>query len=202
LYAIVDREWFRKRGIESIATQLLKGGVDVIQYRDKISDTDEIIYNAQTLRRMTRNQGIPLIINDRLDVAMAVDADGIHIGQNDMPASIIRLLAPELMVGVSVSSVEEFEQVKDADYFGIGAVFSTETKENVTVSGLKLVREIRKRTNLTLIGIGGINSSNAGEAIRAGCNGVAVISALLGVESIDQATVHLKRIVLDAKGTI
>ena len=198
----MDREWFGKRDIESIASQLLKGGVDVIQYRDKISDTDEIIRNTQTLRRMTRNQGIPLIINDRLDVAMAVDADGIHIGQNDMPASIIRRLSPELMVGVSVSSIEEFEQVKDADYFGVGAVFSTETKKIDTVPGLELVREIRKRTNLTLIGIGGINPSNAGDAIHAGCNGVAVISALLGVESIDQAAIHLKRTILDAKVTL
>lgn len=170
-----------------------------MQYRDKISETGELVHNALILRRLTRNSGIPLIINDRLDVALAVEADGIHVGPKDMPVAVIRKLAPDLLIGVSISSVQEFEISPNADYYGIGAVFPTDTKEVDRVPGLNFIRQIRKRTNLPLVGIGGINETNAEQVIRAGCDGAAVISALLGTNDVRSATQRLRNAIDMAK---
>jgi thiamine-phosphate pyrophosphorylase len=185
--------------MESLAGQLIDGGATVIQYRDKRSSTNDLYRNALILRRATRNGKIPLIVNDRLDIALAVEADGIHVGQDDMPIEVIRALAPDLTVGLSVSSLEDFAGSPEPDYYGLGAVYSTDTKTVSEVPGLALIRAIRKRTVRPLIGIGGINGTNAGEAILAGCDGVAVISAILGGENAEQATRRMRKCVDESK---
>jgi thiamine-phosphate pyrophosphorylase len=191
LYAIMDREWFGKRDLEEIAIPLMDGGVGVIQYRDKVSETGEMLQNALVLRRLTRNRGVPLVINDRLDIALAAEADGVHVGQKDMPIEVIRRLAPGMLIGLSIGSFEEFEIAPAVDYYGVGAVFQTDTKKIDNVPGLDLVRKIRKHTNLPILGIGGVTPSNAEEVIRAGCDGVAAISSLLGAKSILHAAKSL-----------
>jgi len=171
----------------------------VIQYRDKRSSTRDLYRNALILRRVTRDGKIPLIVNDRVDIALAVEADGIHIGQDDMPVEVIRTLAPDLTVGLSVSSLDDFAGSPEPDYYGLGALYSTDTKTVFEVPGLALVRAIRKWTVRPLIGIGGINATNAGEAILAGCDGVAVISAILGGDNAEQATRSLRKCVDDSR---
>jgi thiamine-phosphate pyrophosphorylase len=196
---ILDVEWLRGRTLESLAGQLIDGGATVIQYRDKKSTTADFYRNALVLRRATLNGKIPLIVNDRLDVALAVQADGIHVGREDLPIEAIRVLAPDMTVGLSVSSLEDFSEMPEPDYYGVGALYSTDTKAVSHVPGLALVRGIRGRTGLPLIGIGGINGTNAGEAILAGCDGVAVISAILGGENAGQAANCLRKIIDQSK---
>jgi thiamine-phosphate pyrophosphorylase len=199
LVAIVDREWLRGRTLESVTAGIIRGGATVIQYRDKISDAGGQLRNADILRRLTADARIPLIINDRLDIAMAVEADGVHTGRNDLPLAVIRRLAPRMTAGVSVGSHGDFNRNPDADYYGVGAVFPTGTKRVKIVTGLDLVREVRRQSARPLIGIGGINEGNAQEVIAAGCDGVAVISAIMGESDVEQATHRLKLLIERAK---
>jgi len=134
---------------------------------------------------MTKRYGIPLIINDRLDVALAVDADGVHIGTDDMPEKEVRrIIGTRRILGVSVASYEDFRASSEADYFGVGALFPTSSKQDAVLCGTGLVRQIRPLTNLPIVGIGGINLGNVREALSAGCDGVAVLSGILGSESV------------------
>jgi thiamine-phosphate pyrophosphorylase len=173
----------------------MDGGATVIQYRDKESTTLDLFRGAEAVRRATRDGKIPLIINDRLDVALAVQADGIHVGKSDLPIERIRILAPGMIVGFSVGSMDDLSSSPEPDYYGVGAVFPTSTKSVSSVPGLALVRSVRSRTRLPLIGIGGISEANAVETLRAGCDGIAVISAVLGVENAGQATFRLRRLI-------
>ncbi len=190
--AILDREWLRDRPLESVACGIIQGGASVLQYRDKISETAGLFRNAEILRRLTEAGRIPLIINDRLDIALAVGADGVHAGQADLPLAVIRSLAPGMTVGISVSSTEELNRSPDADYYGVGAVFPTSSKRVSNVPGLPLIEAIRRRARQPLIAIGGIDESNVEAVIRSGCDGVAVISAILGEEDVEKATRRLR----------
>ncbi|MBN2201136.1 thiamine phosphate synthase [bacterium] len=192
LMAVLDREWFDGRTPGSLAASLIEGGATVIQYRDKVSGVREMIEIADILRKTTADAGVPLIVNDRLDVALASGADGIHVGWTDMPADRIRRIAPDLCVGFSVSSVEEFEAAPDADYYGVGACFPTGTKTVERIPGPGLLTELRPRTTRPLVAIGGIHSGNAGEAIRSGADGIAAVSAFLGEKDIRKAVRAVK----------
>lgn len=196
LYGIIDINFLGQRDLYNVAEQMIQGGATLIQYRDKISDTRLFYDNAKVLRKICKEYKIPFIINDRIDIALALNADGVHLGHRDLPLEVVRKLVPKAMlIGVSVSSIPEFEEYPEPDYYGIGAIFPTQTKSNATVVGLDLIRSIRLRTFLPLIGIGGIQPKNAAEVIRAGCNGIAVISAILCSENIYEATRTLRRIV-------
>lgn len=196
LYGIIDINFLGQRNLYTVAEQMIQGGATLIQYRDKISDTRLFYDNAKVLRKICKEYKIPFIINDRTDIALALNADGVHLGHRDLPLEVVRKLVPKAMlIGVSVSSITEFEEYPEPDYYGIGAIFPTQTKSNATVVGLDLIRSIRFRTFLPLIGIGGIQPKNAAEVIRAGCNGIAVISAILCSENIYEATRTLRCIV-------
>jgi thiamine-phosphate pyrophosphorylase len=193
LMAVLDREWFGNRTPAFLVSALIEGGVTVIQYRDKVSGIREMIEIADILREATAAAGILLIINDRLDVALAAGADGIHVGLSDMPVDRIRRVAPGLGVGYSVSSVEEYESAPEADYYGVGACFPTGTKIVERVPGPGLLREIRPRTRKPLVAIGGIHSGNASEVIRFGADGIAAVSAFMGADDIRAAVESMKR---------
>lgn len=200
LYGIIDKGYLGQRDLRQVALQMIQGGITVLQYRDKISDTRLFYENAKVLQELCKEYKIPFIVNDRVDIALALNADGVHIGQRDLPFEIVRKIVPKAMlIGVSISSVPQLEQCLEADYYGIGAIFPTKTKSNAMVMGLDLIRSIRLRTFLPLIGIGGIQPENAAEVIRAGCNGIAVISAILCSENIYEATRTLRRIVDNAR---
>ena len=200
LYAIIDAAWLRGRSIQAIAEPIIRSGAGVIQYRDKVSESGEFYRNARTLRKLTREHRIPFIVNDRFDMALAVGADGIHLGQDDLPADVVRSLVNDTMIsGGSVHDLFEYEKMREADYLGVGAIYSTPTKEKVKVGGVELIRRIRSLTDRPIVGIGGITPENLGPVIRAGADGVAVISALMDADDVEAMSRRFVEAVQKAK---
>jgi thiamine-phosphate pyrophosphorylase len=188
-----------------VAEQVIAGGADIIQLRDKSGNSLDMLRAGKTLRAITRKTGTAFIVNDRLDVALACGADGVHLGQDDMRVSTARQLTPPgFILGVSVGTVEEAVQAErdGADYVAISPTFSTASKADAG-SGLGLARltEIRQAVSLPIIAIGGITRQNARDVILAGADGIAVISAIAGNPDITAAARDLRSIVLDAKGS-
>jgi thiamine-phosphate pyrophosphorylase len=181
LYAITDTELSNCSHLE-IVERLLAGGARLIQLRDKEASAKEMFEAAQACLRLTRAAGATLVINDRVDIAMAADADGVHLGQDDLTVAEARaMLGPNKIIGVSTHSVAQVEAalVTSANYIAVGPIFPTTTKVNPDpVVGLDLLRRARALTSLPLVAIGGITLETASEVLAAGANSVAVISAL------------------------
>lgn len=190
LYVITDRK-IQKKSSEEVIEEATDAGASVIQLREKDLPTRLWVEEAQKAREVTRCKGIPLVINDRIDIALAVDADGVHLGEEDMPLILARKIAPSLIVGYSVSTVEEARKAEKegADYLGAGTVFPTSTKKDAGEPiGLERLKEIKKAVHIPVVAIGGINLSNLEEVLATGVDGVAVVSAIVGAESIREAT--------------
>jgi thiamine-phosphate pyrophosphorylase len=196
LYLVTDRGLSRGRTTGDIVRKAVAGGVTCVQLREKDCPTREFMAEARLLKAILRPAGIPLIINDRLDVALAVGADGIHLGQQDMDITDARCLAgPELIIGISAESLEDALQAEaqGADYIGISPVFATATKSDAAMPlGLDGIRRIRAAVRLPLVAIGGITADNAAAVIAAGANGVAVVSAIVAADSPQKAAAALK----------
>lgn len=203
VYLVTDRELARGRTTLEIAAAAIRGGVSCIQLREKTCSTREFIDEALAIRSLLARHGIPLIINDRVDVALAVKADGIHLGQKDMPCSMARQLIPESMiVGISVESLDDAiaAQKDGADYLGVSPIYSTPTKTDTAQPlGLEGLRSIRSEVDLPLVGIGGLNADNAEAVIHNGADGVAVVSAIVAADDPEAATRALSEIVRLAK---
>ena len=181
LYAILDRAVSRGRDVRAILDSVIAGGCRMVQLREKEWSTRHLLPVAQELRDRARQAGVTFIVNDRLDVALAVDADGLHVGQDDLPAPIARrLLRPGMILGVSCHSLAQARQAQadGADYVAVGSIYPTGTKPEFQLVGVELVRQVRPFIRVPLVAIGGIAPGNVGEVIRAGVDGVAVISAL------------------------
>lgn len=197
LYLVTDRGIIQNKDLLECIDEAVEGGVTLVQLREKDVPSREFYDIAKKVKELIQPKGVPLLINDRLDIALAVDADGLHIGQEDLPVQVARrLLGREKILGLSVSSVEEALQGEraGADYLGAGAVFHTASKD-VTVppigtTGLKMIREA---VSIPVVGIGGIGLSNLEEVKRTGVNGVAVISAILGEQNIREAARRLSK---------
>jgi thiamine-phosphate diphosphorylase len=175
------------------------GGADVLQLRDKEAPGGLLYRVALQLRRITREAKVPFIVNDRLDIALAADADGVHVGQADLPASVVReIMGPGKILGVSVDTVEDAMQAeKDgADYLGVGPVFEArETKPDAGLPlGVDRITRIRRQCRLPIVAIGGINAENALMVREAGADAAAVISAIVAADDIAHAARRLKRI--------
>ena len=200
---MTDRELARGRTTLEIARAAIRGGVSCIQLREKTCSTREFIDEALAIRSLLARHGIPLIINDRVDVALAVKADGIHLGQKDMPCSMARQIIPESMiVGISVESLDDAiaAQKDGADYLGVSPIYSTPTKTDTAQPlGLEGLRSIRSEVDLPLVGIGGLNADNAEAVIHNGADGVAVVSAIVAADDPEAATRALSEIVRLAK---
>jgi thiamine-phosphate pyrophosphorylase len=203
VYLVTDRELARGRTTLEIAAAAIRGGVSCIQLREKTCSTREFIDEALAIRSLLARHEIPLIINDRVDVALAVKADGIHLGQKDMPCSMARQLIPESMiVGISVESLDDAiaAQKDGADYLGVSPIYSTPTKTDTAQPlGLEGLRSIRSEVDLPLVGIGGLNADNAEAVIHNGADGVAVVSAIVAADDPEAATRALSEIVRLAK---
>jgi thiamine-phosphate pyrophosphorylase len=203
VYLVTDRELARGRTTLEIAAAAIRGGVSCIQLREKTCSTREFIDEALAIRSLLARHEIPLIINDRVDVALAVKADGIHLGQKDMPCSMARQLIPESMiVGISVESLDDAiaAQKDGADYLGVSPIYSTPTKTDTAQPlGLEGLRSIRSEVDLPLVGIGGLNADNAEAVIHNGADGVAVVSAFVAADDPEAATRALSEIVRLAK---
>eukprot|EP00741_Cyanophora_paradoxa_P007846 tig00001221_g7591.t1 len=204
LYLVTDSKLAGKRDLIEIVREALRGGAGIVQYREKNKSTREMINEAMQLRALTREFESLLIINDRLDVAMAVDADGVHVGQDDMPAMLARKLLPEgKIVGVSVKTLAEARRAQEdgADYVGVGPVYATATKSDSGAPvGVERIDQICQEIDLPVIAIGGINANNAEPAIAAGAAGVAVISAIVNEEADPrQRAAEIRRVVEEAE---
>ncbi len=203
LYLVTDRSLSRNRQITEIVRQAAEGGVSMVQLREKDASTQDFLQLARELKALLAPRGIPLIINDRMDIALASGADGVHVGQRDMPVEEIRrLMGPDAIIGLSVESGEDAEKANalDIDYIGISPVHVTPTKKELTRGlGLSGVREIVSRSRFPSVGIGGIHKENAGEIIRAGADGVAVVSAICSADDPCLASSELAETVSSAK---
>jgi thiamine-phosphate pyrophosphorylase len=201
LHVLTDREWSRGRDMLSVAMVALAGGATAIQLRDKTANTRALIEEGQALRALTRERGALFIVNDRIDVALALEADGAHVGQDDMPVKLARqLLGPDRILGVSAATMEEAEEAVagGADYLGVGPIFPTHGKADAgPPTGVHLLTELAERYAVPLVAIGGITAENATEVVRAGAAGVAVITAVVYAEDITAASRQL-RLAIDA----
>lgn len=203
LYVLTDAKLSRGRSHEQIVAAALRGGATVIQYREKHATTRRMIEEAMRLRDLCRAFNVPLIINDRVDVALAIEADGVHVGPDDMPVALARqLLGRDKIVGASAGTVEEARAAiaDGADYLGVGAIFATTTKADAGAPiGLEGLQHIARVSTVPIVGIAGINASNAASVIRAGAHGIAVISAIVSADDVERATRELKTIIEQAK---
>lgn len=199
LYVITDRRAAAGRPMLELVQAALRGGATVVQLRMKEGPTRAMVELGQALHELTRAAGVPLIVNDRLDVALAIDAEGVHLGQDDLPAHLARpLLGPNRLLGVSVENVEQAQRaLRDgADYLGVGDLFGTPSKPDAgTPIGLDMLRAIVQAVPLPVVGIGGVTVENAGAVIDAGAVGVAVISAVFGASDPEQAARRLRAVV-------
>ncbi len=196
LYAILDKEFNQNRSIAYLTEEVISGGAGIVQLRDKISSAKDFFAEALKAKEVTNQYNIPLIINDRLDIALALDADGVHLGQNDLPFDVARsLIGENKILGVSVHNLEEFNFSLNCkpDYFGVGTIYPTQTKNKLQVMGPKILELLRPKTSLPLVAIGGITAENLEPVFRAGADGVAVISALLKSENVRTSTMEFVR---------
>jgi len=203
LYLVTDRGLSLGRSTVDIVRAAVAGGVTCVQLREKECSTRQFVAEARAVRELLAGTGIPLIINDRIDVALAVGADGVHLGQTDMLiADARRVVGRSMLIGISAECVEDAvrAEAQGADYVGISPVFSTPTKTDTAPAlGLDGVAAIRAAVSLPLVGIGGIKPGNAAEVIRAGCDGVAVVSAIVSAPDPRKAATELKTIIRHAK---
>ena len=194
LYVILDRQTLAGRNELAIVEQVIQGGIKVIQLRDKQGCKAELLPIAQKIKALCGKSGTLFIINDYLDLALAVDADGLHIGQRDLPLPIIRRELPiDKVVGCSVNTVPQAvkAQSEGADYIAVGSMFPTPTKKGATVVGVDRLRQIRRAVSSPLVAIGGINENNISQVMAAGANSAAVISAVLNEEDVKGAVQQL-----------
>lgn len=199
LYLVTDRQLSLPRTVEEVVQLAVRGGATVVQLREKDCSTREYVELAHRLKEILEPSRIPLIINDRIDVALAVGADGVHIGQSDMPYfDARRLMGPDALVGLSVETIEQGTEAEnlDADYLGVSPIFSTPTKKDTTAEwGIEGLRSLRSKTRHALVAIGGINSSNARAVVEAGADGLAVVSAICAARDPEDASRTLRTII-------
>jgi len=185
-YFITDARLSRAGNISDVISAI-SCKVSVVQYRNKDAETREMYYEARRLGKLCREAGAAYLINDRVDIALSVDADGVHLGQSDMPfAAARRLLGPDKIIGLTVHNLAEALEGErlGADYLGVSPIFSTATKPDAgKPAGISLIEQIRRKVSLPLIAIGGINHSNARQVVAAGADGLCAISCVVASES-------------------
>lgn len=203
LYLVTDRGLSRGRPTIEIVKAAVRGGVTVVQLREKQATAREYIREILSIKSFLDEKNIPLVINDRIDIAMAVEADGVHIGQTDIPLDAARRIVKESMIiGVSVESVGDAlkADIQGADYISVSPVFQTPTKTDTAPAlGLEGVAMISRLTGRPVIGIGGINKTNCAGVIRSGARGICVVSAVCSADDPELAARELKEIITRAK---
>jgi len=197
LYLVTDRDLSLGRSHHEVVAAAVKGGVSCVQLREKELDTRDLIEEARHLKQLLEHYGVPLIINDRVDVALAAGADGVHLGQKDMLlADARRLLGDGALIGISAECAEDAVRAEKegADYIAISPVYASATKTDTAPPlGLSGIGAVRKLVRLPLIGIGGINDANIADVVAAGADGIAVISAIVAAPSPEEAARLLRR---------
>ena len=195
LYLVTDRQLVSCDSLTEAVEQAILGGCTMIQLREKELSSLEFYNQAVAVKQVTDKYHIPLIINDRIDIAMAVQATGVHIGQHDLPAAAVRkVIGENMLLGVSASSIAEAIQAQQdgADYLGVGAMFPTGTKTDAESVSMEELQKIRTAVSLPIVVIGGINKGNAGRFKPMGIDGLAVVSAIIAQSDIKAAAAELK----------
>ena len=183
VYLVTDTGFLQGRDFAACIEAALKGGVTLLQYRDKNADSRVMFERALLLKKLCAGYQVPLLINDRLDIALAVQADGVHVGQSDLPVTVVRrLLGEQAVIGAS------------ADYLGCGAVFGTTTKNDAGYLGLDGLKSIRQAVMAPIVGIGGVNSINFEQVLQTGTNGAAIVSGILAADDIEAEVRKFKTI--------
>jgi thiamine-phosphate pyrophosphorylase len=195
LYVIIDMQLLRGRLHADVTAQAIRGGAKIIQLRDKLQSRRQILQEARELKSICERHGVLFIVNDYADIALAVHADGLHLGQDDLPVEDARKILPgDMIIGCTTTSrkLAAAAQSAGADYAAVGAIFPTESKHSTTtpvkVVGLEMIREVKQAVSLPVVAIGGINKDNVAEVMAAGADSVAVISAVLGADSPEEAS--------------
>lgn len=195
LYLVTDRSFLNGRSLKECVEDSIKGGVTLVQVREKDISSREFYNIAKEVQEVTSKYNVPLIINDRIDIALAINADGVHLGQSDMPIEIARkILGKDKIIGISAGNIEEAleAQNKGADYLGLGTTFFTGTKKDINKPiGLDGLKELTKNIKIPSVAIGGINETNSKSVMETGVNGISVISAILNNDDIETATKNL-----------
>lgn len=203
LYLVTDSVLAGDRNMEDIVREAVEGGVTMVQLREKSLDTRSFIDRALRLKKLLAPYGVPLIINDRVDVALASDADGVHIGQSDMPYSMARaILGPDKIIGLSVENLDQVSEANglDVDYIGVSPVFATPTKTDTAEPfGLDGLQRAVRMSVHPAVAIGGMNEGTAREVISTGVDGIAVVSAIVCAASPREASMELMRIIGEAR---
>ncbi|MEQ8199271.1 MAG: thiamine phosphate synthase [Clostridiaceae bacterium] len=197
LYLVTDRSMLKNSDITEAVEAAIKGGVTLVQLREKDISTLEFYNVACAVKKVTDKYGISLIINDRIDIALAVDAAGVHLGQSDLEAAVARrLIGENKILGVSAATLEESLKAEEdgADYLGVGAVFTTTTKNDARTVSLEMLKNIKETVKIPVVAIGGINYENAGTLRECNIDGIAVISDILAKEDIEEAAKTIRNV--------
>lgn len=193
LYVIIDPGACAGRSAAEVARMALDGGAQVVQWRDKRRDKGDQLDDARAIRALCRTHGATFIVNDHADLALAVGADGVHVGQHDLPLGAVRPIVGSMMIGVSTNTVGEARRAEaaGADYVAVGAIFPTRSKDLTRAASLERLREVRGAVRIPVVAIGGIGASNISDVVAAGADAAAVISAVCGAASPERAAREL-----------
>lgn len=198
LYAVTDRAWLKENeDLTSVCKTVLENGATFLQIREKDLDEGTFEQEAEALKKLCAQYHIPFVVNDSVEIALDIDADGVHVGQSDIKGRDIRsMIGNEKILGISAGTVEEAiaAEKAGADYIGVGAVFSTSTKKNARNLTVDKLKEISESVSIPVVAIGGIGASNIMELVESGVDGVAVVSAIFAAESPGEATAKLLKL--------
>lgn len=200
LYAVTDRHWLKDETLENQVEKALQGGATFLQLREKSLDDDIFLAEAKEIQKLCKKYQVPFVINDNVDIALAIDADGVHVGQSDMEALDVRKrLGPDKIIGVSAQNVQQalLAQKHGADYLGVGAVFPTGSKDDAEDVSFETLKAICQAVDIPVIAIGGITKENVSELKGSGICGIAVISAIFAQKDIKATTKELKKRTMD-----
>jgi len=197
LYAVTDRHWLGERTLADVVKESLDGGVSFLQLREKDLDEERFYEEAVELQALAAQYGVPFVVNDDVDIALRMDADGVHVGQSDMEAGDVRaLIGPDKILGVSAQTVGQavLAEKRGADYLGVGAVFPTGSKDDAEDVSYETLRDICDAVSIPVVAIGGITPENTPELAGSGICGIAVISAIYAQKDIREAAAKLRKI--------
>ena len=197
LYAVTDRHWLGDKTLYDVVRESLDGGVTFLQLREKDLDNEHFYEEAVKLQAMAKEYNVPFVVNDNVDIAVKMNADGVHVGQHDMEAGDVRdLIGPDKILGVSAQTVEQalLAEKRGADYLGVGAVFPTGSKDDADDVSYDTLKAICEAVSIPVVAIGGITKENTPELAGSGICGIAVISAIYGQPNIFEATTALKKV--------
>lgn len=197
IYLVTDRDLMSTETLELAVEQAIKGGCTLVQLREKNCSSLDFYNTAINVKRITDKYEVPLLINDRLDIALGVDSAGVHIGQSDIPCSVARkIIGDDKIIGVSARTLEDaIKAEKDgADYIGVGAMYTTGTKKDAKYTSIDELRKIRKNVSIPIVVIGGINKERVNDFKGTGINGLAIVSAIISQKNICKATNEIKNL--------